>query len=411
MDKQSIISCKKEILIESFFPFSTNSSTLRDYVGKAKAILADLIPDQESSFPDEAALPLFQAKIEGDLPSTLVFTLLCEGDPSMSHQIFLSKMIEQNLFPNETISFLSTEHYYFRLLNRKEKVYLCSKLEVLVKDSYHLGLVEKSLPTFIEEIRCGLSSREFAQYLLEIKKTRLRSNAILAYQKLVKFSKRFPRWVDHNFFQIFDKFLALASVKIYEKRSPKHLFRVVFSIYFLLKQIRRMERMEPQKRHVLIRFIPTTIVLPFRKKPVLGIVILVNFFHENEYFQEKNLKLLLSNISSNYQLVGNAFLQGFETQDSFKWHYVEIEKQDGTNFSKEERIRLKNQLKRECASRIEQMVPSICMIPNEEETMRNILFLNQELRQRNDPPIAMINFEMQTATHLCFTVILVRIFR
>ena len=60
---------------------------------------------------------------------------------------------------------------------------------------------------------------------------------------------------------------------------------------------------------------------------------------------------------------------------------------------------------------IEQLVQPIFMPRNEEEVIKNILLLANQLKYVNDLPQVMITFDEQTDEHLSFTVILLRVLK
>ena len=90
---------------------------------------------------------------------------------------------------------------------------------------------------------------------------------------------------------------------------------------------------------------------------------------------------------------------------------VEIEKKDGSPFSLEEMKELKKTLPYELKESVESVLHPVLMPRNEEEIMRNILLLSQQLKYISDLPQVIISFNAQTEQALQFTMILLRILR
>ena len=91
--------------------------------------------------------------------------------------------------------------------------------------------------------------------------------------------------------------------------------------------------------------------------------------------------------------------------------YFEVEKEELTDFSTLEREGLKEKLSIELQAGIEKVAHSLFMPRNEEEVMRNIITLSNQLRFFKDLPQAIISFDEQTESELSFTVIWLRILK
>ncbi|MGH2613253.1 MAG: hypothetical protein ACRDFB_09455, partial [Rhabdochlamydiaceae bacterium] len=77
----------------------------------------------------------------------------------------------------------------------------------------------------------------------------------------------------------------------------------------------------------------------------------------------------------------------------------------------QERKLLLKHLQRRLRERVEKLAPSIFMVRNEEEVMKNILLLSRELRVKMDLPQVMVSLEKQTSENLFFRVTLVRVLK
>jgi hypothetical protein len=86
-----------------------------------------------------------------------------------------------------------------------------------------------------------------------------------------------------------------------------------------------------------------------------------------------------------------------------------MEKDDGSDFLLHEIQVLKNGLETALKGHIEQLTHPIYMPRNEEEVLRNIVALSQQIRNVKDRPQVILTFDETRGTDLYFTVILVRV--
>ena len=84
---------------------------------------------------------------------------------------------------------------------------------------------------------------------------------------------------------------------------------------------------------------------------------------------------------------------------------------DGVDFSLNEIRQLKEKLPEEVRNGIEKLARPLFMPRNEEEVMRNIVVLSDQLKSARDIPQVHINFDEQTTEWLQFTVICLRVLR
>ena len=91
--------------------------------------------------------------------------------------------------------------------------------------------------------------------------------------------------------------------------------------------------------------------------------------------------------------------------------YIEIEKLQDSAFTTDEIKYLQKNLPRELKESIESVIHPVFMPRNEEEIMRNILLLSQQLNYVADLPQVIISFDTQTENELIFRVILLRVMK
>jgi hypothetical protein len=122
-----------------------------------------------------------------------------------------------------------------------------------------------------------------------------------------------------------------------------------------------------------VRYAKTTLNFHFGSKPVLGLIICISILDKYDFIEEDHIEQAARSIIPGIQIIKDSFYTYQGINDPVRSLYVELEKIDGTEFTRHELTLLKKELEEEIKRRIETLVPSIFMIRNEEETMRNIL--------------------------------------
>ena len=135
----------------------------------------------------------------------------------------------------------------------------------------------------------------------------------------------------------------------------------------------------------------------------------MNCFHKYEFFDEKHVLRSVEKFIPNVRIVAGSFYRITTANNPVTTLYVELEKDDGASFSITERKVLKENLEEELKKRIEHLVPSLFMVRNEEETMRNILMLSREVKSPDDIPQMMVSFDQHSQEDLIFTVVFLRV--
>lgn len=142
-----------------------------------------------------------------------------------------------------------------------------------------------------------------------------------------------------------------------------------------------------------------------------GIMIGVRFLQEQDSLGEKQLLRVLQHLIPSLVVVQGSFFV-YRPKDDARWvGYLEVEKRDGAPISLEEMHLLKKVISSTLKSHIEHRVHPVFMPKNEEEVMRNVLMLSQQLRYTRDLPHLLISFDEQMHEFLYFNVIVARVGR
>jgi oligopeptide transport system substrate-binding protein len=406
----------EDLKIRPAFSFYSKSKNLQNHVDTIQHILSRALPtplpfSEKKSFEKwmYTSLPWVFWEDIGAPPDCFSMFFIIKPVASMPTETFLSEMIKRWLLPHEETTILSFEHMHILFELYPNQPFFIGEAKILIMNKKQADLMEQNLPLLKKEILSALVSGQYAKSLLETKILPLDHKMNLIRETFIKLIKRFPEDLDEMLFQKFAVMQSLTTSEFCEQRSYSHLARIVVSKVLIRNHLSRELNVFPEKRHMKILYMPTKLSFPFGMKSVLGLSIGLNFFHKYEFFDEKHVLRAAEKFVSNIRIVSGSFYRFTSPNNPIITFYVELEKEDGSSFSLNEKKRLKKNMEEELKKRIEHLVPSLFMVRNEEETMRNILMLSRELKSYHDLPQMMVTFDQHSQEDLIFTIVLLRI--
>ena len=402
--------------ISPIYPFFDRSVELQEHIKQMKDVLSFLL-NGSLPFCDSNSLsnwinktlPIIKYSSNTSVPGSISIALLCKPLKLIRSENYFLKMVKLWLIPYEETTILSFLQMPFYFNGFIEESLFMAKAQVLVKNKRHEGLIRDNIPLLIRSKKNGISSGDYAKKILETKVFSLSNKMEFIQETLIKILNRFPTKFNKSIFSGMAYTCTHTTSEFQEQRSYSHLTRMIISLFIIRNQLDKEARAFPEKRHMKIKFLQTELEFPFGKKPVIGLVIVVNLFHKYEFFEEKHILLSLQQYMSNVQIVPGSFYRFYANQGPVLTLYLELEKKDGSRFTLAELSVFKQNLVNELIKRIEYLVPSLFKVRNEEETMRNILLLSQELKSSVDLPQIMVSFDQHSQDDLTFTVILLRV--
>ena len=226
------------------------------------------------------------------------------------------------------------------------------------------------------------------------------------YSCLKKFLFRFPHLFEKDLFNEFHCFFALSLPAFRRLRFEKHLIRMILTQYKTRKDVKHALLLAPEKRHLSLRLLPTTLNTAFGKKPVLGVMLTISLSGQFEYFDEEHLLLAIQkSLPSVYLIRGSRYVYRHPEEEKILTLYAEVDKEHGS-FSLREKAVVLRTFSQELKDRVQKLLPSIYNVRNEENIMKNMITLSQELKETNSLPQMIISFEGQIEKALIFTVVL-----
>ncbi len=395
---------------------STQPKILQEHAEHLQKIIMNLLPFSwplsESSSKTMQWLtnfaPIVQWSEEVETPGTLTITILCKTATNTELNGFILELLKRVVLPEKELSILSFRQLPFHLSPFPTISLLSAEILLYVDNKKDRLNIEKTLPAFAQELGSALKSPHYARFVLEKPILNHSQKVSSAYKSLIKILNKYPDTFDSSLFTEMSRLLLLSDQKFHDIHSYRHLARLATSIFLIRKTLRAKVTRFPNKRHLYARFNHIQLEFPFGVKPILSVIIGVCLLDQHESFEERHIVAAIKKFIQTARAVPGSFTSFPSPNNPIRLLYIELEKTDGTRFSLNEMKNLTTSLTEELKGRIEQLIPAVFMMRNEEEIMKNILSLSQEIRSPDDFPQVIISFDQQEKEALSFTIILVR---
>ncbi len=373
--------------------------------------LMRLLPSHFFLFDDaeefSRLLPIVKSVEWGEQSLQLSIYLLC------GHRIngmkFFYEMISRWLLPGKRLSISSFFATDFRLPELSLDLFTICEVVISLENHADLELVRHQAPIIESEIRMGLVSVYHASRILEIKGLSADEKTSLIQERIACLLERRPKDFDRDIFAQMQHFLVMCSEEFKAVRQYAHMSRIIYVFYLFRKALKSQMEKSPGQRFVHVKVSKTFLHLPFGLKKVLGIFAALNFQGDNELFDERHFASVLKSEFPQLDVIEESFFCRTSKEERIQLLYLEVEKGDGTDFTLSETKWIKQRLPDEIRSGIEKLTRPLFMPRNEEEVMRNIITLSNQLKFSRDLPQVIINFDEQAGSELAFTVICLRI--
>lgn len=409
MDK-SLQSIQNLPEIRPYFPQQIQEGELSRHLEQGREILSRLLPEDFSA-SSLAQLPLIKWSQPTSAPESLSLFFLLSPNQEVKAEKVLLDVIRKWLIPEKEVPILGFYNSYFYMPKISTNLFFVAEVKIFVEDGRELSLIQEHLPLLANELSLSLSSSKYFEKYLDTKALSYDQKSAQIQQFLRQLIKRSPKQFDVELFREMSAFFALAHPDFRKFRIPKHLTRIVVSHYLMRKNLLHSLSIFPEKRHLEFHFIRSMLHFPFGVKSVLGLSIAVGLTDRYETFEDTHIISAVQKFIPDAQVVQGSYYFQRANHEATKYIYLELEKKNGSKFTQVEIFKLKRDLKEELKKRIEKLIPSVFMIRNEEEVMRNILLLSQQLKFVSDLPQVMVNFDKQGPSELYFTVLVIRILK
>lgn len=193
-----------------------------------------------------------------------------------------------------------------------------------------------------------------------------------------------------------------------KERTQAHLLKIAKAKWELNQSL---ENSLQSERNVYFKLFAVKFTAESEDRKILGIMFAMNFLSEHEQFKKSHLLNTLRKLVPGTSILEDSFFMLVDEKNSRLFCYCEIEKFRGTHLGLEESLRLKKLLAQEIKDNIEICSPELWIPENNEQTLKDVLRLHQEVSDINDIPHVSISFKEQSSSSIRFVVIIIRVVR
>jgi hypothetical protein len=323
---------------------------------------------------------------------------------------FLLDMVTRWLHPSRTLNVLSAYGSEFSLSPEREHLYIWVELFVDLEELEDAQIVASQLPRFERELRLGLQSSAYASRLMEFQGMSRDEKVMAIHERITQLMEQRPEQFSADLMNETQFFLAATKEEFKAAHRARHLTRLILASY----QFRRLAKLQGPhraRRMVLVKVLPTTIEGDSSSRSVFGVLVTIHPMQSQERFEEIHLMAAIRAIVPSAQSVPGSFMIRAGRPTGLYTVYIDIASENREGFSASELRALHQNLSVRVRQSIAELVHPMFMPRNEEEVMRHIVTLSQQLRYVSDVPQVVVSFERQTGAQLVFTVIVLRVQR
>lgn len=370
--------------------------------------LESLSHDQRCQFFN-GQLPIVGYSQAQPVPFNQSFYVLCRYRPNSFK--FFFEMVSRWLIPGKRLNVVLVCASDFRIIEFGSDVYTLCEVVIRLDHQAELDSVLLHLPMIESEIKLGVDSAHYARRILEMRGLSADEKTAQIQAHIAHVIKRLPKAFDADVFIEMQHLMVTCRDEFKEDRGVQHLSRLISIHYVFRKLLSQALRDVPNRRHVLLKLMQARICSPEGTKRVLGVSVGISFLKDKEVFEERHLLMALQNHLPLVQLVPGSYIGIRRGSEQVRTLYLEVVKSNGSDFTSAEIAYLRRTLPDDVKGRIEHPMHPLFNPRNEEEIMRNVVALANQLKNARDLPQVYISFDEQSYMHLHFVVIFVRVLK
>lgn len=393
-------------------------------------------------------LPIFDWELPQEPFGSISIIGVTSGKYSHGLGRYLGDMCTRWLIPGTIIPLPALRCLTFRFEKFPDQPFFITAMTLEPRSIEELELAKKNIPFLMREIHVNLNTVEYARRIvssdrlssseqkllfeeniasvMQLPENEIEQDTFDKLQQLLftasaeekalnlrsyltPIIEKRPEVFDPDLFKEFRSFILLLPPRFMGVREMRHITRILAYNYFFRKSVFELAAKSPTTRHLYFKVFQTKIAPPEGNHHVLAIALAMNFLHENEIFEEKHLVSALKSILDDVEVVENSYFCDERTSHHISTFYIEIRKKNRARFTIDEVRQARRTLPREIHSRIEAFFQPLFVHRNEEEIMKSIVDLSNQLKLLHDLPQLIINFHRQTQKEISFTAILLRV--
>ncbi|KAF3363205.1 Uncharacterized protein PHSC3_000219 [Chlamydiales bacterium STE3] len=390
------------------------------YLSAIRRNLKKLLPENffEQKSQSERAQENLKKRFLGLLPA--VKAIICEEAPGNAFFLCLSKcrtngfdfffnLIVNWLIPGKRLDVGMVYAIDFRMPEIDDETYTICEVGVHIDKKEELEKIIRDFPIIESDVRLGVSSAYYARRILEVKGLEPDQKTAMVQRHIALLVKRLPKFFDTDVFSEMQHVLVICHDDFKHQRDVRHLSRIISSHYLFRKELLTCIKSLSGKRQVSVKIFKAQVSFPAGQRTVLGVAVGLNFLRDKEVFEQRHLLKAIKHYIPNAEAIEETFFVNRRGSEQIITLYVEIEKNDGREFTVEEITNLKLRLRHDLKNHVARLTLPVFMPRNEEEIMRNILTLSNQIKYLRDIPQVSISFDEQTDRNLFFTIIIVKL--
>ncbi|MBI3508385.1 MAG: hypothetical protein HY069_01935 [Chlamydiia bacterium] len=322
-------------------------------------------------------LPMISWSELNKAPCALSVLLLCKYRLNACN--FFYDMISRWLMPNKRVNvelFFASD---VRLPHLSEELLSVAEIVIYLKSASEVEEVRRNLHAIETEIRLGVVSHYHARRILEFKGLSLDGKTAMIQEKISSLIQSHSKDFDTGIFSQMRQFLVTCPEDFKACRDYHHISRIISNLHSLRKMLKQSRDVFPSKRHVIVKFLKTQLKEGRAVKPVLGILVGLNFLNEHEIFEMSQIVRAIQKFVPRAKLVEHSAFADRISDANQQTLYLEVEKELGFDFTHDEVQKLRNELPDAIKNAIEPLNRPLFMPRNDEEVLRNIMSLARQI--------------------------------
>lgn len=364
-------------------------------------------PSKQALF--EKQLPQLHHTVSGCCPYHVSFFVLSLYRPSSFK--FFFEIITSWLIPGKRLNVVLIYASDFYLPQISSELYTLCEIAVRIDDPKDLESIKQALPLLESEICLGTASAYYARRILEVRGMAMDEKAAQIHEQMVHLVKRFPTLFTSDLYNEMQHLMVTCCDGFKEQRTVSYLSRLIAAYSYFRAALHKAAEMASHRRHLFIKLLPGILNPGSGSTPrrVLGVLVAVHFANEAEGIEKQHIYRTLQQYLPGALLVAGSVLTNYRAAERSSLLYLEVERADSSLWPLQQLNVLRARFTRDLQHHIQQPIHPVFNPRNEEEMMRNLLSLAQQVEHPQDLPQLFLSFEEQSYTHLFFIVLIVRV--
>ncbi len=363
--------------------------------------------NQEERVGFHHLLPFFSASLAGQVPGDMSFYVISRYRTNSFK--FFFEMISRWLVPGKRLDVVLIHAVDFAIPDICLDKYTLCEVVVRIESLDDYNLLMANLPILESEIRLGINSSYYAKRILEIRGLAANDKTAFIQEYITNMISKRPTYFDQDLVNEMQHVLVFCHDEFKSRRCCHHLTRIIVLTYLFRRSLLASIKKNPFKRYISLKVFRTVIDVENSSRKVLAVLIAINFINENEVFEKTQLLKAVRELVQDVEVVEDSFISHRRGGEQVCSLYFELEKSNRKLFTNDEIDKLKKELPNELKNHVEQLVHPVFMPRNEEEILKNIMILSDQIKFTCDIPHTIISFDEQTHSEVSFNVILVRL--